>query len=367
MRYMMSKIDIQRWQEFPITHLFEIKKGKRLTKADMREGNINFIGASAINNGVTAKIANSEYLHSPNTITVNYNGSVGVSFYQDEQFWASDDVNVLYPLFPLNKHIAMFLIPVIQSKGRQYAFVDKWKKEYMEKESLRLPATADGKPDWQYMEQYISNKEKQVVQWLDILQNVDSLGGQRIDNQSWRRYIIGDLFEIRNGKGITQHEIYLHPGDTPAIQSGADNNGCIGYISKEYCISQRYTLSSGACLTVARSGSSGHVTFQPSQCVVGDSAKILQPKQLLSREAMLFLRSVLMVNKRKYAYSDKVTSKAYAADTILLPSTPEGAPDWTYMEEYMKQVIQRKGGCIIQMMQTSRLYHQDHKRKDCTT
>lgn len=180
MRYMMSKIDIQRWQEFPITHLFEIKKGKRLTKADMREGNINFIGASAINNGVTAKIANSEYLHSPNTITVNYNGSVGVSFYQDEQFWASDDVNVLYPLFPLNKHIAMFLIPVIQSKGRQYAFVDKWKKEYMEKESLRLPATADGKPDWQYMEQYISNKEKQVVQWLDILQNVDSLGGGNV-------------------------------------------------------------------------------------------------------------------------------------------------------------------------------------------
>lgn len=167
--YLQRRIDNQYWRKYMIGDLFIIKKGKRLTKTDMREGNINFIGASAVNNGVTAKIANNEYLHPPNTITVNYNGSVGVSFYQDEPFWASDDVNVLYPLFPLNKNIAMFLIPIIQSKGRQYAFVDKWKKEYMEKESLRLPACADGKPDWQYMERFIINRNRNIKQWLDTM------------------------------------------------------------------------------------------------------------------------------------------------------------------------------------------------------
>ena len=58
----------------------------------------------------TAKIANKEHLHKGGTITVSYNGSVGETFYQEEPFWASDDVNVLYPKFNLTKNIAMFKI-----------------------------------------------------------------------------------------------------------------------------------------------------------------------------------------------------------------------------------------------------------------
>lgn len=49
----MAKIDTSEWQEFQIGELFDIVKGTRLTKANMREGNNRFIGASAVNNGVT--------------------------------------------------------------------------------------------------------------------------------------------------------------------------------------------------------------------------------------------------------------------------------------------------------------------------
>ena len=80
----------------------------------MKEGNINFIGASAVNNGVTAHIGNSEHLHPANTITVSYNGSVGEAFYQTQIFWASDDVNVLYPQFHLTPQIALFIQPIIR-------------------------------------------------------------------------------------------------------------------------------------------------------------------------------------------------------------------------------------------------------------
>lgn len=44
----MSKIDASKWEPFPIGTLFTIVKGTRLTKANMRDGDINFIGASAI-------------------------------------------------------------------------------------------------------------------------------------------------------------------------------------------------------------------------------------------------------------------------------------------------------------------------------
>ena len=43
-----------KWSNIPISQLFKVVKGTRLTKKDMREGDIPFIGASAINNGGTA-------------------------------------------------------------------------------------------------------------------------------------------------------------------------------------------------------------------------------------------------------------------------------------------------------------------------
>ena len=145
----------EKWMEFSISSLFTVVKGTRLTKADMKDGTIRFIGASAMNNGITAYISNNEKLHPKNTITISYNGSVGEAFYQDEQFWASDDVNVLYPKFKMNFYIAMFLIPTLKAAGRKYAFIDKWKKEDMEKDGIMLPIDDDGNPDWAYMENYI--------------------------------------------------------------------------------------------------------------------------------------------------------------------------------------------------------------------
>ena len=48
----MAKINIQHWGEFTLETLFTIVKGSRLTKKDMIDGNINYIGATAFNNGI---------------------------------------------------------------------------------------------------------------------------------------------------------------------------------------------------------------------------------------------------------------------------------------------------------------------------
>lgn len=159
-----------KWMEFSINSLFAVVKGTRLTKADMKDGSIRFIGASAMNNGITAYISNNEKLHPKNTITISYNGSVGEAFYQDEPFWASDDVNVLYPKFNMNFYIAMFLIPALKAAGRKYAFIDKWKKEDMEKDCIMLPVDDDGNPNWTYMENYIKATERKIEKSLTDLQ-----------------------------------------------------------------------------------------------------------------------------------------------------------------------------------------------------
>ncbi|WNF36601.1 restriction endonuclease subunit S [Bacillaceae bacterium IKA-2] len=91
-------------------------------------------------------------------------------------------------------------------------------------------------------------------------------------------------------------EIEDNPGGLFAVQSGAENNGCIGRIDKNYCIKKGYTYTDEPCLTVARTGSAGFVSYQHYGCVVGDSAKILLLKNKEKRSApiYLFLRTVLM-------------------------------------------------------------------------
>ncbi len=77
--YKLVMQNIQTWNNYSLDYLFDFVKGKRLTKADMLPGNVNFLGAISENNGVREKIATSQYCK-PNCITVNYNGSVGEAF-----------------------------------------------------------------------------------------------------------------------------------------------------------------------------------------------------------------------------------------------------------------------------------------------
>ena len=155
------KLNTDSWKWFRYDEIFEIKKGKRLTKADMQDGDVPYIGAIDSNNGISAYISNDEHLHQGNTITVSYNGSIAEAFYQTTKFWATDDVNVLYPKFALNRYIAMFLITLIHREKYRFNYGRKWDKELMESSLIKLPAIKISpnkyEPDWQFMEDYIKS------------------------------------------------------------------------------------------------------------------------------------------------------------------------------------------------------------------
>ncbi len=147
-------LDVSSWKRFRLSELFEIKKGIRVTKANLRPGTTPFISAIDSNNGVRQRISLPPS-HPGNLITVNYNGSVAEAFYQPEPFWASDDVNVLYPRFDLDAVLAMFICTIIRRERYRFNYGRKWNLERMKKSEIRLPADADGNPDWAWMRRYI--------------------------------------------------------------------------------------------------------------------------------------------------------------------------------------------------------------------
>lgn len=149
------------WQEFVLGELFDIRKGARLTKADQVPGDTPYIGAIDRNNGVSNYISHVPH-HAGGTITVNYNGSVAEAFYQPVPFWASDDVNVLYPKgHTFTPAIALFLATIIRQEKYRYSYGRKWGLERMKVSTIKLPTKAGAvppEPDWDFMERFIQTR-----------------------------------------------------------------------------------------------------------------------------------------------------------------------------------------------------------------
>ncbi len=152
----MKSFDVRSWKEFDYESIFQIKKGKRLTKLNMIVGDTPYIGAIDSNNGYRQFIQQKP-IHDGNTITVSYNGSVAEAFYQPQPFWATDDVNVLYPKFQMNKYCALFLCTVIRKEKYRFNYGRKWHMERMNVSKIKLPVAKDGQPDFEYMENYIKS------------------------------------------------------------------------------------------------------------------------------------------------------------------------------------------------------------------
>ena len=153
-----SDIDInhQLWEWFRFEDLFDIKKGRRLTKVKMAKGKVPFVGAINSNNGYREYIGQMP-IHSGGTISVNYNGSVAEAFYQPGPYFASDDCNVLYPKFEMTPFIGLFLCTIIRQEKYRFNYGRKWHLDRMKKSVIRLPVEVNGDPDWHFMESYIKS------------------------------------------------------------------------------------------------------------------------------------------------------------------------------------------------------------------
>lgn len=155
--------DTRAWKWFKLggdDGLFEIRKGQRLTSDDQTDGDTPYVGAIDSNNGVTNYIGQNP-IHEGNTISLSYNGSVGEAFYQPVPYWATDDVNALYlrdEYGTLTPAIGLFICTVLKHDKYRYSYGRKWTLDNMNDTMVKLPATPEGKPDWQYMENYIKSR-----------------------------------------------------------------------------------------------------------------------------------------------------------------------------------------------------------------
>ena len=153
------------WHEFFMEDIVNIENGKRLTKNDMKPGSIPFIGASELNNGITAYTSSKNESIDKNVLGVNYNGSVGFSFYHPYEAIFSDDVKRVSWKDDSrnNKYTLLFLSSMIKMQKDKYAYGYKFNSQRMKRQKLLLPIKEDLSIDWQFMEDYMRKKEKEIL------------------------------------------------------------------------------------------------------------------------------------------------------------------------------------------------------------
>ncbi|MBO4856104.1 MAG: restriction endonuclease subunit S [Bacilli bacterium] len=322
--------NISQWQNFVIKDVFNVSIAKSEDLGNLNSGNIQFVGRSDYNNGVLGHV-DSETVTQKNCITI---GMVGTYFpaWQEEDFVASQNILVLRNEF-LNQYNAMFVCSILKKMLEQkYCYGRPIQKNKFVLEKILLPEK-NGKPDFQAMEDYVKTFHHKQISTHNKKES------QKIDFNNWQTFRVSDVFKpFINGKGLTQQEIDDNPGDLIAVQSSSEKNAVMGYISREFCEEQKYKIINQPCLTVARSGSAGFVSFQNDGCVIGDSAKALILKNdSANKFHYLFLRTILMANFYKFAYGRKVKVDQYMKMKIMLPAK-NGEPDWDYMEQFIKSL-----------------------------
>jgi hypothetical protein len=59
----------------------------------------------------------------------------------------------------------------------------------------------------------------------------------------------------------------------------------------------------------------------------------------LNKERGLYLASIIRKTIANFDYAAQLSSSMLPDIEIMLPATSDGAPDWAYMEQYMRDVM----------------------------
>lgn len=149
------------WKEFFLSDICNINSGVRLTKANMVDGNIPFIGATDSNNGITNFVSNTNNSLDKNVLGVNYNGSVVENFYHPYECIFSDDVKRVSfkDEQGQNKYSYIFLKQMILQQKEKYRYAYKFNGDRMARQKVMMPVDELGNIDFKFMNRYIASKE----------------------------------------------------------------------------------------------------------------------------------------------------------------------------------------------------------------
>lgn len=336
-----NNFNTKKWKTFPLSKLFLVTFGNKFDYNKMVESedmNIAFVSRTASNNGVSGWVEPVEGIdpYPANCITIALGGSIGSTFVQPKQFYTGQNVAVLMDLkegkkLSVEEKLFVSMLITKECSFRFVAFGRELNKHIKRDFTIRLPSNNDD-VDWKELERLSKNILKKVR-----VETSNTLSGFS-DMKEWHKFKVGDLFyTTKKGKlprGKVHSKDDLLEGDEFFYVGAKKRNNGIMYRCG-YCKEQ---ISKGNCIVFICNGqgSVGYTNYMDVDFMAsGDVA--LGYNECLNKYNAQFLVTLLDKERFKYSFGRK-WGKYLAETEIPLPVTPEGSPDWDYMESYIKKL-----------------------------
>ena len=327
-------LNVNTWKEFRLGDLFtEMYKAEAHVKGDLEcydfpaDNTIRFISRTEMNNGCDCYVLNNGLSGVEEANAIAIGDTTATCFYQGEKFVCGDHM-VICRADWINLHTALFIISLLKQEKYKYSYGRAFKMELISNTTLKLPATDDEKPDWDYMEQYIQSLNHKPL----TTDNAGGYGSLTLGVETWKDFCLGDYFEIKKGKRLTSDD--QTEGSTPYIGAIDSNNGIANYIGQ-------HAIHDGNTISLSYNGSVGEAFYQPAPFWATDDVNVLYFREEngvdFNKYIALFVCTVLRQEKYRYSYGRKWVLDNMKSSVIKLPEK-DGKPDWRFMENYMKSL-----------------------------
>lgn len=344
------KIDTTDWEEFEVQKLFDVVYGVNLELVNCVETDKNdpdavaFVSRTESNNGISAYVKPVQGVEPQpkDTITVAGGRSVLATFLQTQPFYSGRDLYLLYPKCCISNKAKLFLVTIIKANKYRYNY-GRQANVTLPSLKLKLPVTADGKPDWQWMESYIDSLHSEPLTTQNDTHVVS------LDTSTWKTFGYTEVFKVCKGFYNKKPEP-SGEGTIPFLSATSENNGVTEYYTLEEIANATRTgngsndplsrkLFPGHAVCVTNNGSVGFAYYQAKQFTCSHDVNPLYRLDGEFTEATgLFVASVIMKDRYRWAYGRKWRPERMVHSTIDLPATPDGKPDWQWMENYIKSL-----------------------------
>lgn len=325
-------LNVETWKEFRLGDLFsEMYKAEAHVKGELEcydipsENTIRFISRTEMNNGCDCYVLNNGLSGIERANAIAIGDTTATCFYQGEDFVCGDHMVICRGEW-IDLHTALFIISLLKREKYKYSYGRAFKMELISNTMLKLPATADNTPDWDYMKSYIKSLNHKPL----ATANRGGYESHTLGVKEWKDFRLGDYFEIKKGKRLTSDD--QTEGNTPYIGAIDSNNGIANYIGQE-------AIYSGNTISLSYNGSVGEAFYQPKPFWATDDVNVLYFRKengvAFNKYIALFICAILRQEKYRYSYGRKWVLESMKSTIIKLPEK-DGKPNWLYMESYIK-------------------------------
>ncbi|MGE7838569.1 restriction endonuclease subunit S [Viridibacillus arvi] len=336
---------MSRYGDFEIGKLFDIDRGDikdQRALIDDKNG-ISFVAQNDTDNGFVKRVEYHGYKKFMGG-NIIIGRQTGVVYYQPDEFVTTDGLLVLKSKFGgYSKNVGLFLVSAIKLQMKKFGYSNTVSKEKLTPLKLSLPIKENGKPDWEYMDHFISKLEQKLID--SKVSSVVSAYKADIDetilNQDirWNVISINKLFSISPTKnyGLSNDKLINSKGKTPVVTNISYNNGISFYIDRQPTEKKGViTFSDTANMSTKT------IFYQPEDFIGYSHVQAMRPLfkggTMTENEGLFIVTAIRKQIAGQYDYYRKLNRRILSNTKINMPVDSDGEIDWRFINNYIENI-----------------------------